>query len=95
MLIGVVVGVSAASAIFGWIMFKMSKAMDRLDSDPSYRRRYFLLMASVYVASMVFGVGGVITGDRPVWSLVVLPIPLLFVYFLWRAASRTKVPPSS
>ena len=92
-LVSVVIGVFAASAIFGWVMFKMGKAMDRLNSDSSYRRRYFILLASVYVVSMVVGVGEVVLGYQPLWSLVGLPIPLLFVYFLLRTVGRTKTPP--
>ena len=88
----VVVGVFAASALLGWFMFRLGKSMDRANSEPRYRRRQIVLLVGVYVVSMVVGVSEVIGGNRPVWSLVFLPIPLLIVYFLLRAARQTKVP---
>ena len=74
-------------------MFRAVKSLDRLNSDPGYQRRLFILLAGVYVVSMVVGVNAVIREDQPVWSLVGLPIPVLMAYFLLRTASRTKVPP--
>lgn len=91
--VSAVVGVFAASALLGWFMFRAGKSLDRANSDPRYRRRQLLLLAGVYVFSMLIGVSGVIRGEQPVWSLLGLPIPLLIVYFLLRTASRTKVPP--
>ncbi len=91
--VSVVVGVFTASALFGWLMFRAAKSADRCNSDPSYRRRQFILLAGIYVVSMVFGVTEVIRGEEAVWSLVFLPIPLLIVYFLLRMASQTNAPP--
>jgi hypothetical protein len=56
MIISLVLGVFAASALFGWIMFRVAKSMDRSNSDPRYRRRIFILLAAVYVVSMTVGV---------------------------------------
>ena len=91
--VSIVVGVFAASALLGWLLFRAGKSMDSANLDPIYRRRLFALLAGVYVISMMVGVSGVIRGTQPVWSLVCLPIPLLIAYVLLRAASRTKVPP--
>jgi hypothetical protein len=93
MFISVVVGVVTASALIGWTMFRAAKSWDRAASDPRYRRRQLILLAAVYVVSIMFGVSELIRGNQPVLSLVGLPIPLLIVYWLLRTAGRTKVPP--
>jgi Ca2+/Na+ antiporter len=83
-----VVAVFATSALFGWTMFRLAKSAGSL----RYRRRRKLLLAAIYVFSMVFAVGQVIRGNQPAWSLLFLPIPLFFVYWLLRTASLSKEP---
>ena len=93
--VSIVIGVFAVSALFGWMMLQAGKSIERSDSDPKRRRRLLILLATVYVVSIVGGISGVIRGTQPVPSLVGLPIPLLIVYVLLRAALPPKVPPQS
>jgi len=91
-LIRVVLGVSAASALFGWIMFRFSKSMERAERDPKYKRRIFLRSAAVYGCGIVLGVVQVLSGDAPPWALLGLAIPILFVWWFLRLAKQARTP---
>jgi hypothetical protein len=90
---GVILLVLAASAIFGWFMFRAAKSLDRAESDPSYRRRLILIPVAIYVVSTVYGVSQVILGRQPVQSLIGLPFVLLLIYGGLKAAMKTGAPP--
>jgi hypothetical protein len=93
MLISIVVGVSAASALLGWMAFRLARHMDRVEREPRYRRRWLLYGAAVYVLGIVAGVLKVFSGDAPPTTLLFVPIPILFVWLYLRAANQVKVPP--
>lgn len=93
MFISVVAGVFAAAALFGWIMYRSAKSMDRAERDPKYKRRLLYIGASIYAYGLVAGVAQVLSGDAPPATLLAAPIPLLFVWFYLRAAKRVKIPP--
>lgn len=93
MLIGVVIGVSVVSALFGWMMFRLAKSMDRAERDPKYKRRIFLCCAAIYGLGIVSGVSQVLSGEAPPVALLGLPIPILFVWWFLRLARQVKPPP--
>lgn len=84
----VVVAVFAA----GWMMLRLAKSVDRYAVDSRYRRRRSLLLATIYIFSMVLGIGEVIRGNHPAWSLLFLPIPLWFIYHALRTAKQARNP---
>lgn len=92
-LICVIVGVSVASVLFGWMMFRFAKSMDRAERDPKHKRRILLRSAAIYGFGIVLGVSQVVTGDAPLKTLLALPIPLLIVWMYLRAARQVKTPP--
>jgi hypothetical protein len=92
-LISILVGVSAASAPFGWMAFRLARHMDRAEREPRYRRRWLFYVAAVYAFGIVAGVSQVLSGDAPPATLLAALIPLFFVWFFLRAAKRVKIPP--
>ena len=79
-LISVVGGVFAAAALFGWMMYRFAKSMDRSERDPKYERRLLYIGAAIYGYGLVAGVAQVLNGDAPPATLLAAPIPLLFVW---------------
>ena|SRR5215472_395431 len=92
-LTSILVGVSAASALLGWMAFRLARHMDRVEREPRYRRRWLLYGAAIYGFGIVAGISQVLSGDAPPATLLVVPIPLLFVWLYLRAAKRVKIPP--
>ena len=95
MLISIVVGVSAVSALLGWMTFRLARHMDRVEREPRYRRRWLLYGGALYGFGIVAVVSQVFSGDAPPTTLLAVPIPILFVWLYLRAAKRVKVPPAS
>ena len=92
-IISIVVGVSAASALLGWMAFRLARHMDRVEREPRYKRRWLLYGAAIYGFGIVAGVSQVLSGDAPLATLLCVPIPLLFVWLYLRAAKQVKIPP--
>jgi membrane protein implicated in regulation of membrane protease activity len=94
----VIVGVSAVSVLLGWRMFRFAESMDRAERDPEYKRQYqrraHLRSAAIYGFAIVVGVWQVLSGAAPLQVLLVLPILLLLVLVLLRAAKQLKTPPN-
>jgi len=63
MLARVVIGISAATAIFGWIMWRMW-SVERAETDPRHRRRILLGLGLIYVVSAVIGVAAALRPPR-------------------------------
>lgn len=95
MLAIVIAGVSITTAILGWMMWRGWKSAERAETDLRHRRRIFLRLGLIYVAAMVIGITGVVTGSQPKESLIGLPIALLLAWFFLRARLREKIPPKS
>jgi len=93
MFAAVVVTVFAVAALFGWMMFRAGNSADRAARDPRYRRRQLILIAMVYTVFLVYGITQIAFDSLHTIDLVGLIIPILFVWYFWRAASRTKIPP--
>lgn len=88
-----IVTVFAVAALFGWMMFRAGQSADRSARDPRYRRQQMALIAVVYSVFLAYGITQIAFGRLPRLDLVGLIIPILFVWYFWRAASRTKIPP--
>lgn len=91
----VIVGVSVATAILGWMMWHAWKSAERAEADLRHRRRIFVRLGLIYVAAVVIGVGEVLSGREPKESLIGLPIALLLAWFWLKTGLRVKVPPRS
>ena len=88
----VILGVSACTAFLAWGMWRTYRSAERAERDPKYRRRLLLAGAMLYIFAVVFGIFEVARGERPIQSLIGLPIPLLLIwYFLWLRA-KVKTP---
>ena len=74
-------------------MFRFAKSMDRAERDPKYKRRILLRSAVIYGFGIVAGVSQVLTGDAPLKALLVLPIPLVFVWVFLRASKQARTLP--
>jgi hypothetical protein len=92
-IVTIVVGVLAASAIFGWSAIILWKHVDRSDRDARYRRRWLLIYGSLYTLNTAAVLADVATGRKPLQSLLGLPIALLIVWYFFRQARRVKIPP--
>lgn len=93
MVAAIIVAVFAGAALFGWMMFRAGNSADRAARDPRYARRLMIRIALVYSVFLAYGITQIALGSQPMMDLVGLIIPILFVPYLWRAASRTKIPP--
>jgi hypothetical protein len=92
-LISIVIGVTAASALLGWMAFRLARHMDTIGQEPRYRRRWLLYGAAVYAFGIVAGVSQVFSGDAPPTALLFVPIPILIVWVCLRAAKLGEVSP--
>jgi 4-amino-4-deoxy-L-arabinose transferase-like glycosyltransferase len=95
MLATVIIGVTIATAILGWMMWRGWKSAERAETDLRRRRRIFLRLGLIYVAAVAIGVAGVLDGSEPKESLIGLPIALALAWFWLRTGFRVKVPPRS
>ncbi len=95
MLVTVIIGVSVTTAVFGWMMWRGWKSVERAETDSRHRRRIFLRLGLIYIAAVVIGIAGVFTGREPKESLIGLPIALVVAWFWLRTGLRVKVPPHS
>jgi 4-amino-4-deoxy-L-arabinose transferase-like glycosyltransferase len=95
MLATVIVGVSLATVILGWMMWRGWKSAESAETDLRQRRRIFLRLGLIYVAAVAIGIAGVLSGREPKESLIGLPIALLLAWFWLRTGLRVKVPPGS
>jgi len=95
MLATVIIGVSVATAILGWMMWREWKSAERAESDLRLRRRIFVCLGLIYLAAVAIGIAGVLRGREPKESLIGLPITLLLAWFWLRTGLGVKVPPRS
>jgi hypothetical protein len=50
-------------------------------------------MAILYLASSIYGVAEVISGNEPLIGLIGLPFSLVFIWTFLRAARQMRIPP--
>jgi flagellar basal body-associated protein FliL len=93
MILIIIISVLAFSAFIGWMAWLSLKSAFKTLENPKRMKRLLTLGAMIYLFGAVNGIVKVATGSAPLLSLIGLPIPLLFIWFFLRAASRVKVPP--
>jgi hypothetical protein len=89
----VIAGVSVATAVLAWMLWRVCKSVERAERDPRYLHRRLFWLGMIYVGAAVFGIEEVARGKEPIRSLIGLPIGLAFAWFWLRMASRVKAPP--
>ena len=89
----VAAGVSVATALFAWMLWRACRSVERAERDPLYLRRRLFWFGMIYVGAVVFGIEEVARGKEPIQTLIGLPVGLALAWFLLRMASRVKVPP--
>ena len=92
MIVTIIVGVLAFSALLGWGAWRIFKSAERAEQDPRHLRRNLLRLGLIYIGCALYGIAEVVTGKQPVESLVGLPIGALLAWFYLRAAFRVKIP---
>ena len=92
MVVTVVVGVLAFTALLVWMMWRLYRSVERMERDQRYIRRVLLRGAIFYGASAMLGVVLVATGKEPILSLAGLPVVALLVWFNVKTAVKVKVP---
>ena len=93
MIVTIIVGVLAFSALLGFGAWRIFKSAERAEQDPRYLRRRLLRLGLIYVGCALFGIEEVLTGREPVQSLIGLPIGALLAWFYLSSAFRMKIPP--
>ncbi len=79
-------------AVLIFSVMRWIKTAERLQSDSSYRKRHWILMAVLYLFGAFNVIGGVAKGSLPPLTLLGLPVSVLLVWVYLRAATREKAP---
>ncbi|HKF49910.1 MAG TPA: hypothetical protein VKB38_21285 [Terracidiphilus sp.] len=90
MVIIIILGVLAVSALIGFAAWRFIKSTEDLQANPAKMRKRLLMLAVVYCSCMVMAIVEVLRGTRPPATLVGLPIGLFFVWWYLRAAAALK-----
>jgi cell division protein FtsW (lipid II flippase) len=90
----VIIGVFVATAVMGWLMWRLFRSAERMERDPKYRRRRLIRGAMIYVFGALFGMIQVARGELPIQALMGLPISLFMIWVILRTASKVKIPPN-
>jgi cell division protein FtsW (lipid II flippase) len=90
----VIIGVFVATAVMGWLMWRLFRSAERMERDPKYRRRRLIRGAMIYVFGALFGMIQVARGELPIQALIGLPISLFMIWVILRTASKVKIPPN-
>jgi hypothetical protein len=90
----VIIAVLLVSALVGLGLFRGIKTANRATREPAYLRRKFLWLIALYCVVIIFGLSQVAKDNRQATLLIVLPLLILLVWWLWRAVRRIKNPPN-
>ncbi len=90
----VIIGVLVATAVMGWMMWRLVRSAERMERDPKYLRRRLIWGAMIYVFGALFGIIEVARGEEPIQALIGLPIVLFLIWVALRSASKVKIPHS-
>jgi hypothetical protein len=88
----VITGVLVATAVLGWMMWRLARTAERMARDPKYLRRRLIWGAMIYVFGALFGIIEVARGEQPVQTLIGLPIALFLIWVILRSASKVRIP---
>jgi hypothetical protein len=89
----IILGVALTTAVLVWASLNVCRDVERMERDPRYLRRRFLMLGLLYVGSSVFGIVEVVRGNQPPLSLIGLPIAAALAWLFIRQAANVKVPP--
>ncbi|MFY9948626.1 MAG: hypothetical protein WA261_00770 [Candidatus Sulfotelmatobacter sp.] len=90
----VIIGVLVATAVMGWLMWRLFRSAERMERDPKYLRRRLIRGAMIYVAGALVGMIEIARRELPIQALIGLPISLFMIWVLLRTASKVKIPPN-
>ena len=90
----VIIGVLVATAVMGWLMWRLFRSAERMERDPKYLRRRLIRGAMIYVAGALAGMIEIARRELPIQALIGLPISLFMIWVLLRTASKVKIPPN-
>ncbi len=88
----VIIGVLVATAVMGWMMWRLARSAERMERDPKYLRRRLVWAAMIYVFGALFGIIEVARGEQPVQTLIALPIVLFLIWVILRSSRKVKIP---
>jgi hypothetical protein len=89
----IIIGVLVFGLLLGYGVRWAAEAGDRATNDPRYRRRMLGLCGVVYIVVGIFIIVEVAVRKEPVQVLYGLPIGVIIAWLLFRAVTKTKVPP--
>ena len=89
----IIIGILVACLFLGYGLWRAGESADRANHDPRYRRRMLMRGATVYIVVGVLIIVGVAARKEPVEALYGLPVGLIIIWLLIRAALKTKAPP--
>ncbi|MGA8202416.1 MAG: hypothetical protein WB814_20275 [Candidatus Sulfotelmatobacter sp.] len=90
----VIIGVLVATAVMGWLMWRLFRSAERMERDPKHLRRRLIRGAMIYVAGALAGMIEIARRELPIQALIGLPISLFMIWVLLRTASKVKIPPN-
>lgn len=90
----VIIGVLVATAVMGWLMWRLFRSAERMERNPKYLRRRLIRGAMIYLFGALFGMIEIARGELPIQALIGLPISLFMIWVILRTASKVKIPPT-
>jgi Ca2+/Na+ antiporter len=90
----VIIAVLLVSALVGFGLFRGIKTANRAIREPAFLRRKLFWLIAVYCIVIIFGISQVVEGNRRASLLIILPLLILLVWWIWRAVRRIKNPPN-
>lgn len=90
MVISIIIGVLAASALIGFAAWRFIKTVESFNVRPARFRKLLLFLAALYCFGMISAIDDVLRHNAPAIGLLGLPIALYFVWMLFRAANVHK-----
>jgi len=87
-----ILGVAVTTALLIWGSLRVFRDAERLQRDPKALRRRLLLFGSLYVASSVFAIFQVATGNSPPITLIGIPIAAALIWAFLKAAGNVEIP---
>jgi hypothetical protein len=80
---------AVVTAVGGWVLFQAMNSVAKSARNPKLFRGSLIFLTVFYVVNTIIVFSGVVSGSRPPYALVGLPIPILMMWFFWRSAMRT------
>ena len=78
--------------IMGWMGIRAWRSAERMETDLRHRRRFFIVIGSVYLIGAMSIIFDVFKGTESPWMLAGLPVGIGFIWLYFRTATKIKVP---